>query len=430
MSASSPAPDPASIRRPRLPGAVGFGLALALVWLGGQFVRQGVSDELQANRPELAVLWLGESPDALSQLARLRLARGDAADAARLAARALRRSPLDDPTLATYGLAMDRLGHPQVADRAMTLAGQRSWRDLPSQIWLMRRDLLAARFAGGFAHADAVLRRDPNPPPALFAILTAAARDPGAVAPLADRLALNPTWRPAFFAFLADQACTPPTDMIAALLTRLASGPTPPTDAEIAPYLRVLVTQQRFAEADAAWRRFTPAAASAGDVYDGDFAWPPGSTPFDWSLTSGVGWTASIAPSPDGARGNALNVDYDGVSPPQRLRQLLVLSPGAYRLSGRFEDEQGSGAALFGWTLACVGADQLLATAPSPSGPAGVWRTFSATVIVPPDRCPAQWLALKSQPANERTDVSVWYDELVISPIQGVLRTGADSRKN
>jgi hypothetical protein len=429
MNAPSPPPDSAATRRPTLPGAVGFALALALVWLGGQVIRQGVSDELLPSRPELAVLWLGESPDALGQLARRRLARGDAANAARLAARALRRSPLDAPALATYGLAMDRLGQPQVADRAVSLAGQRGWRDLPTQIWLMRRDLLSARFAGGFEHADAVLRRDPTPPPVLFAILTAAARDPGAVAPLADRLAANPTWRPAFFAFLADQARPPPTDVIAALTTRLAGGPAPPTDAEIAPYLRVLVSQQRFAEAAAVWRRFTPAAGADG-VYEGDFERPPGSTPFDWSLASSVGWTASIAASPDGARGEALNIEYDGVSPPQPLRQLLVLSPGAYRMSGRFLDERGLDAALFAWTLACVGADQPLATAPSPPGPAGVWRTFSATLVVPPQGCPAQWLALKSQPANERADTSVWYDDLAISPISGALQVGTDSRRN
>jgi hypothetical protein len=430
MSAPSPPPGRAASRRPTLPGAAGFALALALFWLGGQFVRQGICDEWLPSRPEVAVLWLGESPDALTQLARRRLALGDGADAARLAALALRRSPLDAPALATYGLAMDRLGQPQVADRAVSLAGQRGWRDMPTQIWLMRRDLLSARFAGGFAHVDALLRRDPTPPPVLFAILAAAARDPKAVAPLADRLAANPSWRPAFFDFLADQARPPATDAIAALMARLAGGPAPPTDAEIAPYLRILVSQQRFADAATAWRRFTPATAGSFEVYDGDFERPPGRAPFDWSLASGVGWTASIAPGPDGARGEALNIEYDGVSPPQPLRQLLVLNPGAYRLSGRFDDEQGSGAALFAWTLVCVGADQLVAPAPSPPGPPGVWRTFNATVIVPPQGCPAQWLALKSQPANQRADVSVWYDNLAISTFRGGLRAGTDSRIN
>ena len=428
-----PPPDPAAAPgRPTLPSAVGFALAIALVWLGGQFVRQGVADEFQASRPELAVAWRGESPDALAQLARWRLAHGDAADAARLAARALRRAPLDGPALATYGLAMDHLGQPQVADQAVTLAGQRGWRDLPTQIWLMRRDLLAARFAGAFDHADALLRREPTPPPGVFAILAVAARDPRAVAPLADRLAANPAWRAAFFAFLADPG-RPSTEVAAALMTRLAGSAAPPTDAEVAPYLRALVSRQRFADAAAAWRRFTPGAD--GGVYDGDFERPPGSTPFDWSLTSGVGWTASIGASPDGLRGQALNIEYDGVSPPQPLRQLLVLSPGAYRLSGRFDDVQGSGAALFGWTVTCIGADQPLATAPSPTGPAGVWRAFSATVIVPPAGCPAQWLALTSQPAKEATDVSAWYDDLAISPLPAdapaiALRTAADSRRN
>ncbi len=45
-------------------------MALALFWLGGQFLTQGVSDELSQRSPELASLWRGDSADAVSSLAR------------------------------------------------------------------------------------------------------------------------------------------------------------------------------------------------------------------------------------------------------------------------------------------------------------------------------------------------------------------------
>jgi hypothetical protein len=419
MSAASEQAGPSTVKPRRLPSAIAFCLALGLVWLGGQFVRQGISDALLASRPELSVLWLGESPDALAQLARQRLASRDAGNAARLAARSLRRSPLNGAALATYGLAMERLDRPRLADAAMTLAGARGWRDLVTQIWLLRRDLLAARYPGAVDHADALLRRIPSPPPIVFAVLATAARDPRAIAPIADRLAVAPTWRPAFFTFLAEQAQPSAADISFALLTRLAAGPTPPTDAEIGAYLRVLLARGRYREADQAWRRLSPlAAARSGGVHDGDFEQTPGSTPFDWSLSSGIGWTASVADSPSGG-GKALNVAYDGVSPAQPLRQLLVLAPGAYRLSGRFYDEAGGAAPLFAWTLECVGADRPLATAPTPAGPAGVWRGFSVDLTVPPTGCDAQWLTMGAHTADARKDTSVWYDDLAATPIGG-----------
>src|SRR5581483_6807171 len=122
---AEPSPTP---RRPRLPNFISFALAVALVVLGGQIVRQGVSDNLLNDNPEAAVLWGGESPDAIAALARLRLRGRDPGGGARLAVKALRLAPLHAHALATYGLAMQALGQPQMASQAMTLAGQRGWR--------------------------------------------------------------------------------------------------------------------------------------------------------------------------------------------------------------------------------------------------------------------------------------------------------------
>src|SRR5580704_294270 len=134
-------------RRPSLPNFISFVMAVALVWLGGQFIRQGVSDNvlLLGDDAESAMLWMGDSSDAVAQLARDRL-HNDPTGAERLAVRALQLAPLNAPALTTYGLATSALHHRAIANQAMTLSGRRGWRDLVTQVWLFRRDLLNSDF--------------------------------------------------------------------------------------------------------------------------------------------------------------------------------------------------------------------------------------------------------------------------------------------
>ena len=422
MNDDTPEPAPASApRRPTLPNFVSFVMAVALVWLGGQFIRQGVSDNLLNDKPELAMLWMGDSSDAVAQLARYRLRTRDPSGAARLAKKALQLSPLNAPALTTFALAMDAQRQQAVAGRAMTLAGQRSWRDLVTQIWLFRRDLLAADFKDAFDHADALMRRVPAPPAPVLRLLALAARNPTAIDPLAERLAANPGWRQFFFVYLGAYEKPPATDVTGQLLTRLQAGPpaSRPTDEEIGFYLAALAVQGKFQEAEAAWRQLTP-GARAGYVHDGDFERPARTTPFDWWLNSGVGWTASIADSPDPTHGRALRIDYDGVSKPIALRQLVVLPPGGYRLSGRMLDAGDGGSAGFAWRVICFGAADPLAKAPSPAGAAGQWHTFSADFVVPASNCPAQLLDLAVDRGDIQKDITLWYDDLAIAPVAGV----------
>ncbi|HEX3408445.1 MAG TPA: hypothetical protein VHS81_14510 [Caulobacteraceae bacterium] len=424
MNDDMPEPGPAAApRRPSLPNFVSFAMAVALVWLGGQFILQGVSDNLLDDKPELAVLTQGGSSDAVAQLARYRLQTRDPSGAARLAKKALLLSPLNARALTTYGLAMDAQRQTAVAGRVMTLAGQLGWRDLITQVWLFRRDLLAADFKDAFDHADALMRRVPSPPAPVLRILAVAARNPNAIGPLADRLAANPSWRAPFFVYLGAYEKPPATDVTGALLARLETGPSRPTDDEIGFYLAALAVQGKYQEAEAAWRQLTP-GAPGGYVHNGDFERPARPTPFDWWLRSGVGWTASIDNSPDPTHGHALRIDYDGVSAPIPLRQLVVLPPGGYRLSGRMLDAGDGGSAGFAWRVACAGADAgPLAKVPSPPGAPGQWRTFSADFIVPASGCPAQLLDLAADRGDVQKDITLWYDDLAIAPQAGVAPT-------
>jgi hypothetical protein len=399
-----------------LPNFVGFVLTIAVVWLGGQFITQGVSDYFLTSDPELAVLWRGDSSDAVAALARERLIGHDRDGAARLAGRALQLAPLNASALTSYGVAMDELGRQPQADRAMTVAGRLGWRDVVTQIWLFRRHLLAGDFEAALNHGDALMRRQDEVPKILLAALTAAARDPRMVDPLARHMALSPAWREPFLVFLTSYATPPATDVAHALLARLANGPTPPTSDELAVYLRQLVGDQKFDQAASQWRQLTRGAGQTGYVYDGDFERPPGATPFDWTFSDGVGWTVDIADAPAQGRGQALSVEYDGVSPPKPLRQMLVLPPGAYRLSGRAYGEGDADPGMLAWGVACATTGQALASVATPQTK-GRWSAFTVELNVPADRCPAQWLALSAAPGDVRMDIDVWYDDIVVAPI-------------
>jgi len=220
--APPPAPQPA--RRP-LPNFVGFVLTIAMVWLGGQFVTQGVSDHFLTSDPELAVLWRGDSADAVAALARQRLVSHDRDGAARLAGRALQLAPLNASALTTYGFAMDLLGRQPRADAAMFVAGRLGWRDLVTQIWLLRRMLLAGDIEAALNHADALMRRQDAVPAPLLAALTAAARDPRTTDALARHLALNPAWRTPFIVYLSAFAQPPATDVALSAPIKSVVGP-------------------------------------------------------------------------------------------------------------------------------------------------------------------------------------------------------------
>jgi hypothetical protein len=415
VSAAAERRQAARSGRPTLPSAVGFVLAIAIVWLGGQFVTQGLSDRYLDDDPEVAVLLRGDSSDAVAALARKRLIAHDNDGAARLATRALQLYPLNAPALTTYGFAMGQLGKPADAEAAMSVAGERGWRDVLTQVWLFRRDLLARNYDGAVAHGDAVMRRQDITPTIVLAVLAAAARDPAAIAPLVQRLSASPPWRRPLFDYLTLTAKPPATDLAGVLIARLAKGPAPPTDDEIALYLRRLVADQRFDEAAADWRWLEPHRASAGYVVDGGFETSPGETPFDWQLPQGVGWTSAILDAPPGRGGQALQISYDGVSPPGRVQQMMILPPGRYRIAGRAYVESGSAPQMLEWRLVCMTTGEVLARSPTAAAKAA-WTPFGADVMLPQAGCPAEWLVLTAEAGDIRDDLVVWYDDLAVQP--------------
>ncbi len=396
-----------------------FAAVVLVVWIAGQIIAQGLSDENVATSPTLAVAFRADSADALLALAQARLAAQDPAHAALYARRALADSPLKVAALSTFGVALDQAGRPAQADQVMTFAGRRGWRDALTQFWLLGHRLRARQYDLAFQRADALLRRaDRFRPVILSSLIYVTDHDPSAMPALIRRLRYAPDWRDAFFMQIASDPTPASEGLERHLLESLRSSEAPASDTEIAGLVQRSVRGGRYAQAMADWRQLSRLAPPAGElVVDGDFDHDGGIEPFGWSMPNGVGWTASAEPAPAGGHGRALRLQYDGFSRPQPFGQLLVLRPGSYSLSGRSYLESGFADVAPHWLVSCVQSpSNALPAYSNPNGPTSLWRDFRVDFSVP-SGCAAEILRLAADPGDHHSETVIWYDDLVVRPV-------------
>ena len=412
---AGPALTKAPSKAGRLESWTSAALLVAAIWLAGQFVTQGMADHYAAKTPPAAVLWRGDSADALASLAQQRLIARDPDHAALFARKALERWPLDVAALSTLAVAMDQTAQPKRADEVMTLAGRLGWRDGLTQAWLFGHRTLQGRYDEAVLHADALLRRPVSFRPQLLASLAALAHDPRAVAPLVRRLELQPSWRTDFLFGLGQQAGPQDRPSVHAVLLALAKGRTPPTSVELGSYLQKFIDAQDWSGAAAALRELSHAAPPPGEyVFDGDFDHGAGIAPFDWTMSQTAGSTTLIADDPVEARGKALRVEYDGFAASQFARQLLVAPPGEYLLTFKIRQDTREAPRQIGWTILCATDNRVLAKSDGVGAQQGQWIASQVSFSVPAAGCPSQWLQLGAEAGDRRTDMVVWYDDLSV----------------
>jgi hypothetical protein len=327
----------------------------------------------------------------------------------------LARDPLDLAALRDWGLQLDRRGRLAQADAVLSFVSQRTWRDGPTQVWLLRRRLAQGRYREAFESADSLLRRDADGTarPVLFDLLMAASDDTAeARRAVVARLEAAPWWRADFLRALATRG----SGGAEAVFSDLALGPTPPSPDEYAPLVNRLVTSGDYDGAYAAWLSVARTHGATAGLRDGDFAGASDHTPFTWSAASGPGASSATEVAPGTHCGNpgsrviascsrALRVEYDGYSTPDLPAQLLARLPKRYLLTWRERVDPAVPERLF-WRVRCAGTDKVLARAPPPI--AG-WRTVTLTVEPPEAACPAQWLELAAEPGERRDPVTGAY---------------------
>jgi hypothetical protein len=385
------------------------GLMVAMaVWLAGQALRLALDARLP---PKVALHLAPGSPDVLARAAEADLIDGQRDAAAMLARASLARSPFNVQALRVLGLAVaDRdVG---AADRVLTLAGDWSLRDDPTQAWLMNRRLAQGDIAGMVRRADLLARRREDLHPKLFAIFDAVGADPAGAALVAARLESSPQWRPSYIEALAQtESGEVIGSNLALAMQRTAS---PMSDHELSVVYGRL---HRLGDFDALRRlRAVLKRPPPALLADGDFPRSPtGPEPLTFTYRSESGFEAATAPAPDKPEGGgALRLSFDGFTPGIAASQLILAAPGAYRLSGRSRWETQATAQPPVWAVVCAVSGARVAQA-TPAGQSSVWSAFQGDFVVPAEGCPAQIVILQTTAGDRRTDAVIWFDDLKIT---------------
>ncbi len=420
----------------------------ALVILGGLLLWLVITRSLVAwlaeKAPETALLLRSKAPIALTNLA-------DAAIKAKLshhnkktqqsphdsdktnpplpndqqirawARQALREAPLNARAWRILGQLAEKNADMVQAEKFMQVAANMSLRETPAVYWLMLKAYQRQDHPLLLRYADALLRHRPQLTKYVTLMLASLAENPNGRAKLEALLAQNPPWRQRFFSALPAAVTNARTPL--KLLLGLRTTQAPPTARELGAYLAFLQRQKLYNLAYYTWLQFLPAEqlARTGFLFNGSFEWPADRLPFNWTIHKGSGVTIDMAPRPDNPAKQALYVELSGgrVHFPG-IWQTVVLAPGHYQLTGRYQGTL-TGPRGLRWRVHCLGgrhATRLGETAMF-IGETRIWKRFEITFKVPLKDCPAQriGLILDARTASEKlVSGALWYDDLKLTP--------------
>lgn len=377
---------------------VALALALPAAWLAFQMATLGQALTYAQSDPGLALQWRGEFGPALSNASEMAavdaFTPGQLATATQLARRALLASPIDAKALRVLGIIADREHRDAQAKTLMTLAADRTQRDPVPHLWLFQRYVVAGDWKAAMYEADTLMRKPPRNYD-VPSIVAATAENPAARPALVERMRYRPPWAQSLVAQLARRSPAAAFD----LLLRLYQAGSPPTDGEVGVLMQQMMADGAVMNAYLAWTALLPTSAveRLGDVYDPEFEGLPGAPPFNWSLASSDNAGADLAMGPSGS-GSALYVHYSAKQPTPLAQQILLLTPGRYRLTARMYLEESGRSDELSWTLSCYGGATLAQIGAPDDGL--VWREPSAEVVVPASGCDAQRLVLTGEPGE------------------------------
>jgi len=346
-----------------------------------------------------------------------RLSDADRARIQSMASTALLRDPLNARALRILGQLADAAGDKPTAERYMRAAVRRSARSTYAVNWLMAESARKKNDADVLRYADLLLRKRPQLGRAAYPLLADIAERSAASSQddLVALLASNPPWRAAFFAGLPNYIRDARTPL--SLLLALKQTSAPPSAAEVNGYLKFLTGKKLYEFAYYVWLQFLgpEALPGIGLLVNGSFETPPTGAPFDWEIRGGRGVTIDLAERMDADGDRALylelgpgRVQFRGVS------QLVTLSPGKYRLTGRLQGEL-TGRRGLKWTIACLPSAKPAGETSMFLGAAPEWTPFETQFVIPAENCSAQELRLilaSRSPSEELAAGAVWYDGL------------------
>ncbi len=382
-------------RMTRVALALLVAVAGALSW---RILTIGLADQWSRSQPSRALSWRPHEPRALEEAAESAIARNDYDTARSMAIRGIRAYPLDGinyRVLAMADAAQDRKS--RIPD-LLAIAERRAPFDLPTHGLLVTRALKSRDVSLALQEFSLILRIQPKLQPLLLPRMVTLAIVPQARPELISALSESPPWRTAFLRVLATQVSD--GNAVAAIFNGLHLS-----EAETAFLIDRQIRDSDWNSAYVTWVASLTAAQQKvlGNVFDGEFRFPPSDVGFGWRLANDVQVQARIGQLSDGSA-NGLSVDFDQARVRfDGLKQQLALGEGHYIFHGRMRSVDLVTSRGLQWVITCAERrHQILAASPLLNG-TQPWRTFDVPFDVPDDQCGGQWLHFQMA-ARDRID--------------------------
>lgn len=327
--------------------------------------------------------------------------------AAMLAHSALRREPVNVDAARTLALIAARQKNGGEADKWFAITERLSRRDLTTQLWMIEKAVRDGNIRLALRHYDRALRTSRRAPDLLLPTLVAASDDPQIAKPLTELLSTRPAWWKQFLALAVKEVKS--SNVLVEFGQRIRLNP---DDAEEAGFavqiLGRLIRDGRYTQAFDYYSTIRGRAPSAPALLrDGGFDRNSIALPFEWSLHDELNLSATRELF--GPGDTRLVLRASGGRGGEIARQILVLPPGRYTLSGRAADTGGSRLSQPTLEVRCMESRELSSTALPAAGVNAV--DFRFPFVIPASGCRAQSLIIKTAPA---VTTEAWIDGLSI----------------
>lgn len=365
--------------------------AVMAVCLGGAILSFGSgADRLASGEARFA----GLVPDALaSNVLQVRaedmIRRGQYADAAATARRAIRAAPVDAGTSALLGVARLGVSDAEGAERAFLVSGNLGWRNAPTQLYWLGRALELGDVQVAAMRLDAILRQAPELA-GDTRLMESIEQTPAGREALAARMSASTEWLRKYtrdIQGLTAQQLATRADVLDRRKQTLGC-------AGVGPLTTALVDTAQIERAAGFWARQCGRPRKL--LADADFAnlqVHQSNSPFDWIVIGQSDVSVSLRQASASAP-RQLQFASSAAFPRKVIQQLVLLPVGRYRLSWEAANEAGQPrpGILVSFSCAADGQQWL------PSQPVGSRHAVDLTM----DRaCAGRWLAFAIAPGAE-----------------------------
>jgi tetratricopeptide (TPR) repeat protein len=328
----------------------------------------------------------------------------------RLALAAASSEPLALESVLLAGAAASDDGDLGRAERLLIEARRRNPRSPLVRTYLLDLYAKRGRLSESALELAALIRLVPDASGGLFVQqLGYFARIPDAAAHLKQALRTDPNVRQSVLLHLVQNGTEP--DLIVQIADRSkGSNQKGALEAWQMPLVDRLVDASDVDTAHQLWLVFNGQKAGSSQplVNNGTFARPLRPLPFGWRFhESGAGVTEIRA-------NKSLDVVYYGREAGELARQLLVLSPGRYRLNITLSGNGSSDVSAMAWRVSCSQSGSELAALPLGEVSSGTKQIASEFTV--PSGCKGQWLSLVGKPPEFSRTETVSFRSVDIRP--------------